>query len=556
MSTRHTGLHISVGGILEEDGTPLPDFENLDAVEAALAESRARRGEVDNDDGSLVQRPRMHLSDRAVPADTFLDGYVAERRLGQGTYGTAFLCRRTADGAYSVVKLANILVDDTVVLPQPVRHLQEPTWGARKYRKALAEAQQELRTECWHAELLLEPAIVRALRMRQYARTACGLSDHDTGVGALAYLQNECFADPDKYDEAAAEMVGMPLRGLTEVEFYRVMAAQALLRTHPGFYHMHSVRHFVWSIPALVSDPLDGSLYALVRQAAADPKLREAMTLRAPDWAPPYLWVNIATQIGHAMRYMEEHTPVAHLDLKPDNMLYRRNPHPDPDVWDVTCVIADFGLVVAHDEPVPRLTAANARRCKDLMGTPCYVPPFDQAFPLWFTGAVTARPLCEFQYMATMARLLFFAHRAPSASQGIRLDGAAYVSEVLQKHATQTAHPMSHLMHDLSQPPLADALRCFHHLFAAIITHPGDPHAVSASFHQFVDTLPYAAGALGAATHPACAEAQARMDRATALLQVAYARETRAFQAPRLDITEEELRFANRAPKHAMLVYA
>ena len=546
MSTRRTGLHISAGGVLEEDGTPLPDFEDLDAVEAALAEARARRA------------ARMHLSDRAVQADAFLDGYVAERRLGRGTYGTAFLCRCTVDGAYSVVKLANALVDDAVALPQPVRHLQaRPDPGSRAYRNRLAEARLELRTECWHAELLLEPAITRALRMRMYARVTGGLvHNHDDGSGALAYLETECFNAPDKYDEAAAEMVGLPLRGLSEVEFYRLVAAQAQLRTHPGFYHIHSVQHFDWSIPALVSAPLDGSLGSLWAQSGSDPKLREALTLRPPDWVAPYLWVNIAMQIGEAMRYMEAWTPVAHIDLKPDNMLYRRNPHPDPDVWDVTCVIADFGMVVAHDEPIPRLTAATRRNYRSFMGTRCFVPPFDQAYPAWFTGSATARSLSEFQYVAAMASMLLFARGEHEAGQKLALTSAPTVSELLQRLDRDPTEPVSQLRRYLAWHNRADAVKCLTYLFAVLVVHQGDPQAVSEYFHKFLDALPLAVGAHASAAASedaaACEAARARVDRANALLQEAEARDA----APHLDITEEELRFADRAPEHDILVDA
>ena len=50
----------------------------------------------------------------------------------------------------------------------------------------------------------------------------------------------------------------------------------------------------------------------------------------------------------------------------------------------------------------------------------------------------------------------------------------------------------------------------------------------------------------------ACEAARARVDRANALLQEAEARDA----APHLDITEEELRFADRAPDHDILVDA
>ena len=199
------------------------------------------------------------------------------------------------------------------------------------------------------AEVMLDPPLLRIMRARAQQRAEGKPPD--------------VICSMAKADRVwRAQWVGTPLSRATPAEYLRVQAARLARQTHFGFWFMHRVLHLERSVPALFSEYADGSLRDLKQriESASVPGVRRLLrlsTARSGEggsssglWCvvvplstllstlflstllsfratygrcPPPLWLQIAYQLTRAMTYIRECTPLAHVDLKPDNVLFQ-----------------------------------------------------------------------------------------------------------------------------------------------------------------------------------------------------------------------------------------
>ena len=559
-----TALHLSVGAELRDprdDGFLLRNVHALGALDDVHA-VHAALGGLDLYDGA---HPERRIFDVAIAPHFFTHECVLERRLGRGSFGTAYLCRQLSPPHNTfVVKLPNeVLKSVPPPLPQPIDKLcLDPSNPG--YAVLLENGRKELCRECYHAEHLLDAPYLRALRIRQYVREILDITDD---VAVQHYIETQLLPDAGAYAQAHAEMVGRPLEGVTEVQYYRAVAEQATRRTHPGFYHIHRVLHMDASIPAIISHGHDGSLESL--RGSHDPHVREGLTFRprASDgvWELPYIWTQLATQLASAIDFIQTHTRIAHIDFKPGNVLYSRLPGTDPDVHVITCAVSDFGLLAPSDACIPAFATRVEADNYTLTGTPTYVPSTQQAFPAWFTGTVPAQRLGEFQFLTALLDMLRFADSAQGPGAYVHSrhsQEAGIIASTLQLflrrggHPVQPAHEFIEAHYAIDEPPLA----CVHHLLAGITSR--DPAATRAHFKLCTRQLPLALNVPAPYTHfvaegigNECAREHAQAGHAQALERDAYARETLGAYPPPPDVSPEELEGAARAPEGIFLVY-
>jgi hypothetical protein len=97
---------------------------------------------------------------------------------------------------------------------------------------------------------------------------------------------------------------------LTDAEYADVCQWRDDWTQLPGYAHMHPVVHYDPKIPLLLSLPAEGTI--------------EDLRVNVGEYTPdiPKQWLDIAWQLSEAMHFMLEYTELAHVDVKPANVLY------------------------------------------------------------------------------------------------------------------------------------------------------------------------------------------------------------------------------------------
>ena len=377
--------------------------------------------------------PRL-LSQR--DATSWLGGLTLTKRLSAGGFGVAFVALADAaaegeEGAGSewVVKLPrDLMLTDKPTLPARIADVLLPPPAAYaglscapRVMRRWKRAQDEFIDECRNAELILEPPLMRAMR-------AAGTPNLRELVGMEK--------SPEK---VARRLVGMPLRGVSRGEHARLLAELARYRAHPGFAHLHRIVHFDPRIPAIVSTLAAGSLLrlralvpeylALASPAAASAGLPGPLVRRDGGGGLDCsrTWCRIARQVGSALAFIEERTTVAHIDLKPDNILFRGAPHAPH------CLLGDYGICEPRATPIG-LDPTTGRL--SLSGTLWYNPPKDDV-RRW--EGKSARAQSAYQFFATLADLVWHAPDAthphgPYFASEAMLQGESGIAERVLQH--------------------------------------------------------------------------------------------------------------------------
>jgi serine/threonine protein kinase len=461
-----------------------------------------------------VQRKmRITVDDHALASELLANKFTAIKKLGMGTYGIAFLCTtpfHTAKDEEVVAKVPVEMVSGnyfqgSVKLPRTLAELiisRRTNGYAERFDAGLTELLFEFNV----AESIHESGYVRALRIRQYAREVCG-GDRNAGQ---RHLEMRLLPDRAAYETAVAQMVGKALSGLTPAQYYRAVAEQNMYLEHPGACHIHAYFHFDRTLPVLLSRRQDGTIDDLRTQSKTDRPLRAALTLATDSehTLPPYLWTQIAVQLGNAMDFLLERALFVHLDLKPENIFYSRFPTSDKDVYAISCAISDFGLATGPNELIPVVRSADAATRELMIGTQPYVPSSHSAFSGgWFSGRTTAAQLAKFQFLATLGDMLQFAvtHDDPDTER-LRGGPNEHISERLRTLVTarrcptkdafayakmcyhEHINPESHCMYDALAGLLAASpaeVEAFYALFQSDLVHAGN--STPASGAHFVD---------------------------------------------------------------------
>ena len=269
-------------------------------------------------------------------------------RIGAGSFGVAYTVFDAYDpkGRRWVVKLPRQLVDrehesNALTVHQMVRSKRE---GLSE--DALAAIREAFTQECDNAERILDPPYLRTL-----------FPERKPGDGYQSLTPNQ--------------------QSLLEEATHRWCM-------QPGYDHLHAILHFDPRVPMLLSERADGSLTALREQW---PTAFDLIGRRDPP-----LWRDlIGRQLGAAVGFILSNTPLAHLDIKPGNILYTRYA---PGVFRIQ--LSDFGMCSPKDEETSVIAPYAPFAFK---GTEKYIPKVNSAG--WAAPYPSNQTLSLFQYFAT-----------------------------------------------------------------------------------------------------------------------------------------------------------
>jgi len=120
---------------------------------------------------------------------------------------------------------------------------------------------------------------------------------------------------------------------ITGAQFLKAQCERMELKRFPGFDNIHSVQGIDLRVPLIMSEYFDGTLSDLsaLNFMVSNPDIRQA-----------YMYKCIIPQTYAGLRYMHIVAGLAHMDIKPQNMLYKFVPgNMYPQV-----VLSDFGSCV------------------------------------------------------------------------------------------------------------------------------------------------------------------------------------------------------------------
>ena len=267
---------------------------------------------------------------RGIPLS--MKRFVIIKALGSGHYGTALLCEYVNPASTSqslhqtkfVLKLGNNVINHDAIMPTlPLDSiLINPRKHNNKAMKAVFKrTRNRFLEEFRNAELILEPPLLRSIRHERYTKH-------------------------QKRDDFTDAYTGKPAHNWSYSDYFKVLKEMHIFRAHPGYAHLHKLQHFDLSIPALISEPAFGNLRLILQHKPELLKLYETSN-RAPK-----LWVRIAWQVGNAVRFLDEMTPLAHLDIKTDNILMNFADPSKPST--ICCLLSDYGLCEPKNAYYPK----------------------------------------------------------------------------------------------------------------------------------------------------------------------------------------------------------
>ena len=204
------------------------------------------------------------------------------RTMGSGEFGVAFLARFR--GKEWVIKLPRAQTDLSVLTPCTVdQALSVPLTPDER-----ARVERQFAKECHNAECVLDAPLLRTQRR---------------------------------------------LTDLTDDEYAAVCAARLQWRSLRGYQHMHPVVHYDAELPLLMSLPAEDTIAAL------------RVTVDATMARPPSEWFDVAWQLSEAVAFLRAHPRLAHIDIKPANVLFVRRA-----ANAVHCWLSDYGDLFPVDD--------------------------------------------------------------------------------------------------------------------------------------------------------------------------------------------------------------
>ena len=349
----------------------------------------------------LVKHPFFRVQHGEAPA---ILNFSIESYIAGGAFGAVFLCTNKDDTRYAV-KLFKKLVKPVVMKKshsfllnsmqkQTIQKILQPVYNIQRYEKVYAYGKQCFKQEFSNAERILEPKYVRILRRNKKKNER--RDDDDDNSEASDGENDSRIHTEDAY-------VGEPLVDLNGNEYFELLYQIHIFQAHPGYAHLHQVLHLDMSIPAIISEPAHGSLLSL----STDPAVNGALHFRSNATDVPPLWLCIAHQVAMALQFMDEKTPLVHVDLKPDNILYRGDPRRPSHFC---CLVSDYGIC-SHKTFVFMISEDG--KGQQLPGTFIYNPPIRrillmQSDTMMAPQPVPARALSMYQYFATLVDLMVY----------------------------------------------------------------------------------------------------------------------------------------------------
>ena len=275
------------------------------------------------------------------------------KKLGEGSFGAAFLVERTSEwpqdpeGKAWVVKLPRTMLVRNIFgksLAEAVR----PHVNA----KVLRDAQADFEKECRNAEAILDPPYLQELR-QTHAR----------------------MSSP-----------GSRLQDLTLEERTRLAEATLDWRAPPGYAHLHPLLHYDPNVPMLISARAIGTL--------SDTRIEQKFRIDGGNARDPPEWRRVAEHLSAAVAFLNDHTRMAHMDIKPDNVFV-------VEAEQLVYRLGDYGICRRQDERATYFLGSD-RITEQLCGTPLYNPPKPSpATPMTYGQATL------FQCFATLLGTLY-----------------------------------------------------------------------------------------------------------------------------------------------------
>lgn len=350
-----------------------------------------------------------YVRQRQIPLQNLLQHGQVGRFLGEGSSGAAFQFCFDAH-TWHAIKLSRTRLLDTDALQKPSSGAATTTTNTTplvRLIKALpmhatpkeAIDRQDVLAD-FGGEFANAQQILEAEPFRLHLSS---LTPDAQRVGA-ANSQNEQQQQQQEEEEA----------WLKASEYFHAIAQQCRRQAHPGFHHMHKVLHYIESLPAIISELADGSLYDLQKRCTEEQNdwlrvqlNRTWLASQAGGSAeegimePPPMWGQIAEQTLLAVAYLEDHTGLAHVDLKPDNIFFHwAGAGAGANDVGVRCCIGDYGLCKPLNEPIPPHGGRG-----DQTGTKPYDP---HAHAQWRSSRVPWSALMHHQTLVTLLDLLLF----------------------------------------------------------------------------------------------------------------------------------------------------
>jgi serine/threonine protein kinase len=230
-------------------------------------------------------------------------------QLGSGAFGVAY--RATFRARPLVVKLPATLLKnsppsfDAVSHPQGLTLAEVMQTPDQIHPRDLRDARKALRDECENAEQVLNSDVERFTRASHL---------ETPGINVVGASMLRAY--------------------MSDTERTIVESASRHHQALPGYTHMHPIVHFDAEIPLLLSEPAEGTLEGI-------------LTVLEDNRPLSNQWLETALQLSDAIAFLRDHIQWAHLDLKPDNVLYTHLPTTGRlHIW-----VGDYGQMAPMDAP-------------------------------------------------------------------------------------------------------------------------------------------------------------------------------------------------------------
>jgi serine/threonine protein kinase len=296
-------------------------------------------------DNSVVQQEQITTND--IEQYTELNA-----RLGSGSFGTAFLAQYSKPNTNSsqnspierkiVLKFSNVLIRSKIVVflnnkfPTGIRM----DWNAK--HRSLSDWKEGIRD--------MEIEYNNAVRiLAPYYFNHVANTKHDRDFRLL---------------EVRSE------------DFQAIQEEAKKLRSHRGYQHLHKILHFNYDLGCLFSEFCDGSLRNNIKKIQdyyyhMDSSSNASMSYTNSDmnnrvFSSPWLW-GLNMQIGQAVHYLSEVAHIAHIDIKPDNILFQWHKSQYDRKHFIIWKLSDFGVCRFVDEKAQS-------KPQNIGGTPIYMP--------------------------------------------------------------------------------------------------------------------------------------------------------------------------------------
>lgn len=159
---------------------------------------------------------------------------------------------------------------------------------------------------------------------------------------------------------------------ITGTQFWKAQCDRMKLKHHSGFENIHSIQGIDLHVPLIISDFFDGTL---------DDLSRLSFMKYDPDMMRQYMYQCIIPQTYAGLRFMHVNAKLAHMDIKPQNMLYR---YVQGKLYPQV-VLSDFGCCEDANTKLDYWVGTVAFMAPEVrllmeQSTPMYVPKYTDAF--------------------------------------------------------------------------------------------------------------------------------------------------------------------------------